>query len=164
MSLEWNTLKFLLFDADSHYRALTRQMLSQLGATHVAEVDIGDEAREVTAEWRPDIIIGAMTSLNTDVLNFISWLRSRETTPCPGVPVLLLVMVTDQEPLVQAIRTGVDYFIAKPTSLRMLRDRIERVVRDPLPQIQTSIYTGPDRRRSPDNVYNGPERRQATQA
>ena len=50
-------------------------------------------------------------------------------------------------------------FICKPVTARTILTRLETVIFNPRPFVETPSYFGPDRRRNTLGAYIGPERR-----
>lgn len=157
--VDWEPIKILLCDSDAFYRKLVADLLYRLGARNVRQSDPGAEAIEVLKTFEADLVVAALHMDDDKGLEVVRWLRDPKTTTRPGAPVMMLTTVKDQAKLIAAIKTGVDHFLAKPTSVKLLSDRIARLLENPIMQVKTETYVGPDRRRLPNQAYTGPDRR-----
>ena len=157
--VDWSRLKFVICDRDPHYRKLVHQMLREKTPKAIVEGRGGRYDKDIIARVKPDVVIGSLTEGDDFSLDLVRWLRDAAVTPCPGIPVILMAVVTSDDALRQGIRAGVDYFLAKPLSPQVLQTRIETLLAKPLKLTNTRKYVGPDRRRMPREAYDGPERR-----
>lgn len=158
---DWSSLKILLCDPDAHYRQLTQRMLRDKSPKAITEAEIGTGDAEMLARLKPSLIIGGVSEGDEATFELVHWLRDPNTTPCPGVPFILLAAVLSEETILRGIKAGVDHFVAKPTSPRILQRHVETLLTKPVLQARTPTYVGPDRRRLPSQAYDGPERRGA---
>jgi hypothetical protein len=82
-----------------------------------------------------------------------------EVVPNPFIPILMLTAHTEASRVASARDAGVNGFIKKPISARLLFDRIANVLTDPRMFVRTSGFVGPDRRHGQTEGYAGPFRR-----
>jgi DNA-binding response OmpR family regulator len=154
----------LLLEPNTFMRGLVRNILHELGVrrireasdTHTAIAAFKSQAADlVIADWSPDM----------DSLWLIKSLRSCQESPYPYVPVIAMSGYTEVNTVCEARDLGVDWYLAKPLSARVLRAHMLAAVRRRRAFIAENSYFGPDRRRpSADILYTGRERRLAAQA
>ncbi|MGH7058194.1 MAG: response regulator, partial [Acetobacteraceae bacterium] len=70
----------------------------------------------------------AMKPLNG--IDFVRLLRTDPDSPAPHVPVIMLTGYSEEAMVVKARAAGVNDFVAKPVSAKVLKERIERIVFD----------------------------------
>lgn len=84
----------------------------------------GQEALQIAAEWRPDLIIMDIQMPGLDGLEVIRWLRADVIfAATPIIAVTALAMPGDRE---RCLSAGANDYFAKPIRLRQLVERIEQ--------------------------------------
>lgn len=108
-------------------------------AADVAVTDIGTSDRETTA--------------------LLKGLRDPAASPRKGLPVICLLAESSPSQVRALVKAGVDHVMIKPISTTALCDLALHLRDNPMPQVTVPRYTGPDRRRLPDDSFTGPNRR-----
>ena len=93
----------------------------------VLEARDGDQALEVAAAEKPDVIVLDIMLPRRDGLAILQELHTSEATK--DIPVVLLTAKTQGDDQLRAFKAGADEYVTKPFSPAVLTDTIERVGR-----------------------------------
>jgi len=151
----------LIVDDNKQMRFLVRCLLRAGGITKVTEAETGAQAFEVMGAGTVDLIIVDWKMAPVDGLAFTHMVRRNQDSPNPYAPILMLTAHTETSRVTAARDAGVNGFIKKPISARLLFDRISNVLTDTRLFVRSENFFGPDRRRGQDPVYPGPFRRES---
>jgi DNA-binding NarL/FixJ family response regulator len=116
-------MRLLLADDHQILRDGLRRSLEAAGATVVGEADNGEEAVELAAAARPDIVI---MDLSMPVLDGVA-ATQRISTSLPDVKVVVLTMHDDPARTRAALDAGAVAYLTKGTSFDEVFDVLERV-------------------------------------
>jgi two-component system, chemotaxis family, chemotaxis protein CheY len=152
-------LKVMVVDDNEHMRLLLGTILKAFGVTRVFELMSAEDAWLRMIDTPCDIIIVDWVMEGMSGLEFVKKLRNAPDSPNPFVPIIMLTGHTSLERVRQARDAGVNEFLAKPVSSKMLMSRVIAVIENPRSFVRTRSYFGPCRRRRRDEKYEGPERR-----
>ena len=94
-----------------------------------------------------------------DGLAFTRMVRLKPNSPNPYVPILMMTAHTEASRVREARDAGVNGFLKKPISARVLFDRIASALTDNRAFVRTDAFFGPDRRHGVPAEYQGPFRR-----
>jgi two-component system chemotaxis response regulator CheY len=139
-------LSLLVVDDNQYARKLTRMMLMNIGAKSIFEASDGVAALDVIRNANPDIML-----LDWD-LRLMSGPQIMQIVRSPGIfakPLLPVIMLTPRPSRArvnEAIQRGVNEILAKPTSPKLLRDRLLSIVANPRPMVQIGKYLVPEPR------------------
>lgn len=150
----------LVVDDNKQMRFLVRCLLRAGGISKVTEADTGAKAFDVMRAGTVDLIIVDWKMAPVDGLAFTNMVRRNHDSPSPYVPILMLTAHTETSRVTAARDAGVNGFIKKPISARLLFDRISNVLTDTRMFVRSDAFFGPDRRRGSDPSYAGPFRRE----
>ncbi|MCM1193646.1 MAG: response regulator transcription factor [Butyrivibrio sp.] len=117
-------LKILVVDDESRMRKLVRDFLVKAGYD-VAEAGDGEEALDIFFRQK-DI---ALVVLDVMMPKMDGWQVCRELRAYSKVPVIMLTARGDEQDELQGFRLGVDEYISKPFSPKILVARIEAILR-----------------------------------
>lgn len=117
-------LKILVVDDESRMRKLVRDFLVKAGYD-VLEAGDGEEALDVFFQQK-DI---ALVVLDVMMPKMDGWQVCRELRSYSKVPVIMLTARGDEQDELQGFKLGVDEYIAKPFSPKILVARIEAILR-----------------------------------
>jgi FixJ family two-component response regulator len=67
--------------------------------------------------------------------------------PTPDIPIIMLTAYADRSRIVEAVRIGVNEFLSKPVSAKMLTDRLISIFAKPRASVQLGDYYGPEPRK-----------------
>jgi CheY-like chemotaxis protein len=123
-------LSVLIVDDNQNMRRLLHTLLRAARIKSINEAGSGKEAFAVLANGRPDIIITDLAMQPLNGIEFVRRLRSDPDSPGREIPVIMLTGYCEEAMVVKARAAGVNDFVAKPVSAKMLKERIERIVFD----------------------------------
>ena len=119
-----NTIKILVVDDESRMRKLVHDFLSKKGYT-VMEAANGREAVEIFFDHN-DI---SLIILDVMMPEMDGWQVCREIRQYSDVPIIMLTARSDEMDELQGFRLGVDEYVTKPFSPKVLVARVEAVLR-----------------------------------
>lgn len=151
----------LVVDDKAQMRLLLRCLLRAGGITTLSEAETARQAFDVMRATPIDLVIVDWMMQPIDGLTFTRMVRWDSDSPNPYVPLLMLTAHTELSRVAAARDAGVNGFIRKPVSARVLFDRVSNALTDTRRFIQTDDYLGPDRRFVQSAAYNGPLRRES---
>ena len=118
------SLKILVVDDESRMRKLVKDFLTKKGFT-VIEAGDGEEAVDKFFEVK-DI---ALIILDVMMPKMDGWQVCREIRQYSKVPIIMLTAKGDERDELQGFQLGVDEYITKPFSPKILVARVEAVLR-----------------------------------
>lgn len=111
----------------------------------------------VTA-FKPDVCYVDCEMSDMEGLEFISAVRALDTA-ARQLPIIMLTGHSDLTHLNAARDRGVTEFLTKPVTARTILTRLQAVIYQPRPFVDTPAYVGPDRRRHRLAGDDAPKRR-----
>lgn len=136
-------LSVLIADGNTHTRRLTRSLLNNIGVRTVYEVADGAAALEGIRVQNPDFMILDWELPLLDGTEVMRMVRSPDTFPKPGLPVIMLTDRAYVSRVQAAFRLGVHELLARPLSTKMLQERLIDILRKPRPMIRAGKYYVP---------------------
>ena len=118
------SLKILVVDDESRMRKLVKDFLTKKGFT-VIEAGDGEEAVDKFFEVK-DI---ALIILDVMMPKMDGWQVCREIRQSSKVPIIMLTAKSDEKDELQGFDLGVDEYITKPFSPKILVARVEAILR-----------------------------------
>ncbi|MBX9229938.1 response regulator transcription factor [Coprococcus catus] len=118
------SLKILVVDDESRMRKLVKDFLTKKGFT-VIEAGDGEEAVDKFFEVK-DI---ALIILDVMMPKMDGWQVCREIRQYSKVPIIMLTAKSDEKDELQGFDLGVDEYITKPFSPKILVARVEAILR-----------------------------------
>ena len=118
------SLKILVVDDESRMRKLVKDFLTKKGFT-VIEAGDGEEAVDKFFEVK-DI---ALIILDVMMPKMDGWQVCRENRQYSKVPIIMLTAKSDEKDELQGFDLGVDEYITKPFSPKILVARVEAILR-----------------------------------
>ena len=118
------SLKILVVDDESRMRKLVKDFLTKKGFT-VIEAGDGEEAVDKFFEVK-DI---ALILLDVMMPKMDGWQVCREIRQYSKVPIIMLTAKSDEKDELQGFDLGVDEYITKPFSPKILVARVEAILR-----------------------------------
>jgi len=117
-------MKILLVDDSKTMRSIQRGILTQLGFAQIQEASDGADALARVDNIRPDLILVDWNMPNMNGPAFVRAYRERG-----GQAAVVMVSAECERPrVVEAVKTGVDNFVAKPFTPDLLAQRIGETV------------------------------------
>ena len=117
-------LKILVVDDESRMRKLVRDFLTK-NNFEVLEAEDGEQAVDIFFEQK-DI---ALIVLDVMMPKMDGWQVCREVRQYSKVPIIMLTAKSDERDELQGFSLGVDEYISKPFSPKILVARIEAILR-----------------------------------
>ena len=118
------SLKILVVDDESRMRKLVKDFLTKKGFTVIEDGD-GEEAVDKFFEVK-DI---ALIILDVMMPKMDGWQVCREIRQYSKVPIIMLTAKSDEKDELQGFDLGVDEYITKPFSPKILVARVEAILR-----------------------------------
>lgn len=157
-----DSASILLMDNAWGVEILTRIFMG-FGARRLHRAQSVSEASNLLEKLQVDLIVSEAMIDGEDVFDFIRGVRlgaARE--PHRFIPVILLSAHTASHKVALARDCGINFFLAKPVSPKVVMDRVLWVAKGGRKYVVTPTYAGPDRRFRAGVAPNGaPERRGA---
>ena len=127
-------LSALVVDESLYIRRIVRDMLMRVGIKRVLEAPDGAEALGVLAESKPDISIIDWDLSILSGEEFIRLARTPTPSPCPTIPIILMLAQPRRNVVDRAVALGVNEIIAKPFSHEKLLQLVATLLgREPAP-------------------------------
>ncbi len=117
-------LKILVVDDEARMRKLVRDFLTKSGYV-VIEAEDGSQAIDIFFEQK-DI---ALVILDIMMPKLDGWQTCREIRQYSQVPIIMLTAKSDERDELQGFQLGVDEYISKPFSPKILVARVEAILR-----------------------------------
>lgn len=117
-------LKILVVDDEARMRKLVKDFLAKSGY-EVLEAEDGNQAVDVFFEHK-DI---ALVILDVMMPKMDGWQTCREIRTYSKVPIIMLTAKSDEKDELMGFQLGVDEYISKPFSPKILVARVEAVLR-----------------------------------
>ncbi len=156
--LEISRVNVLIVEDNLHFRTLIRTILQALGVEIVEEARDGAEAMEVLASFDADLVIIDWKMDGVDGVQCVRRIRNGEDNVNRFMPIIMVTGYTDESLAIDARNAGVNDFLSKPISAKSLLSRINSVIAEVRPFIETDNFFGPDRRRR-QRHHSGADRR-----
>ncbi len=120
-------IKILIVDDFSTMRRIIRNMLKQLGFTHVVEAENGAQAlKELNSGGDFQLVL---TDWNMPVMDGLQLLTEiRNTRGLANIPVLMITAETKREQILHAAKSGVNGYLIKPFTAPALQEKIEKIL------------------------------------
>ena len=116
--------KIMVVDDDTRIRKLVKDFLEK-DHFHVLEASNGEEAMDLFYE-NPDT---ALVLLDVMMPDMDGWQVLREIRETSKVPIIMLTARADERDELKGFELGVDEYIAKPFSPKILMARVEAILR-----------------------------------
>jgi two-component system, chemotaxis family, chemotaxis protein CheY len=140
-------LAFLVVDENQYMRKMTRIMLMNIGAKSIFETTDGMTALDLIRNVNPDIMLmdwDIPVLSGPQVLHIV---RSPGLFEKPLLPIIVLISRASRMRVNETLRLGANEVLAKPTSSKMLQDRLLSILVKPRPMVQIGKYQVPEPRR-----------------
>ncbi len=134
-----NSIKILVVDDESRMRKLVKDFLVKQGYSVIEAAD-GEEAVDRFVEDK-DI---SLIILDVMMPKMDGWQVCKEIRALSQVPIIMLTAKTDERDELMGFELGVDEYIAKPFSPKILVARVEAILRRTSNIMQDEILTAGD--------------------
>ena len=143
LNLKIRQLSVLIVDDNAFMRNIVRGLLSTIGIKKIAEASDGIMGLELIRLESPDLIILDWEMPLLDGPELVRIIRSPGVFPVPDIPIIMLTAHGDRWRVLEAARIGVNEFLCKPISAKVLRDRLISILLKPRATVQIGDYYGP---------------------
>lgn len=117
-------MRFLVVDDSATMRRIVINSLQRVGFSDFVEASDGLEALE-RFDGSVDFVITDWTMPNMTGIEFARALRANEPRP---VPILMVTTRNGREDILQAVEAGVDNYIVKPFTPKVLKEKIDLLI------------------------------------
>ena len=138
-------LRTLIVDDNVHMRALLKRLLASRGIRIVDEAVDGATALSKLNATMFDLVLLDLEMKPVDGIQFTRTIRAapRQAT----IPIIMVSGHTDMARVAQARDAGVNEFLVKPVTPKVLFERIAAIFERPRAFVSSPAYAGPERRR-----------------
>jgi YesN/AraC family two-component response regulator len=150
MSLLQGT-KVLVVDDEFYSRKVIRTLLMSVGVVNIFDAENGIRGLEAIRVIAPDLVLVDWEMPNMDGAAFAKAVRTPGKFPYPNVPLIMLTGHSERWRVEEAMRLGVNDYLLKPVSSKMLSDRLVTTLTNPRPMVKVGRYYGPEPR--PASAY-----------
>jgi two-component system chemotaxis response regulator CheY len=140
-------LGLLVVDENPYTRKLTRMMLMNIGAKSIFEAADGLAALDVIRTVNPDVMVMDWDIPVLSGAQVMHIVRSPGRFAKPSLPIIVLTSCASRAGVNEALSLGVNEVLAKPTSSKMLQDRLLAILVKPRAMVQVGKYLVPEPRR-----------------
>ena len=147
----WDTylkdVRVLIVDDQDFIRSMLRQMLGVLGCKSISDETNGEAAWFAVQDNPPDLLIVDWEMEPMDGIELVKKIRNDDSSPDRFLPIIMITAHSERPRIIAARDAGVNEFLMKPVSARMLFSRLNAVIEHPRRFVRAGEYFGPDRRR-----------------
>jgi two-component system, chemotaxis family, chemotaxis protein CheY len=151
-------LRILVLDDSREMCTIVGTVLAAAGVGHLHYAQHGRRGLEVMSEYSIDVAYVDHEMPGMNGLEFVSAVRAMDSS-VRYLPIIMLTGHSDLGHINAARDRGVTEFLCKPVTSRTILTRLNAVIMEPRPFVDSSDYFGPDRRRKRTSAYDGPLRR-----
>ena len=138
--------RILVVDDNAALRGVLRVSLQAFGCAKVVETGSVAQALDILKTQPIDLVITDWKMKPRDGIDLVSSIRSPVSSPCPGLPVIMLTAYDGTDQIRQARRAGVNAFLIKPVTAAALASCLRDVLTGDQGYVETDSYVGPERR------------------
>ncbi len=117
-------MKVLVVDESQAMRNIVRNTFRHMGQTDLAEAGNGEEAMDKIRRNKPDLII---TGWHMPKMNGITFVKSVRANSL-NIPIMMISAEVEKARIMEAVRAGVNQYIAKPFTPDVLMKHINSVI------------------------------------
>jgi DNA-binding response OmpR family regulator len=141
------SIQVLVVDDNPYMRKVLRNLLMNIGVKYVNEAADGIAGLEAIRMLAPDLVLldWEMPLLNGAEL--VRIVRSPGVFQVPDVPIIMLTGHGQRWRIIEAARLGVNEFLRKPVSGKVLLERIVAILLNPRQMVRLGDYYGPEPRK-----------------
>lgn len=124
----YESLRILVLEDEGYIRQIICRLLRQIGFRLINEAGNGIDGLREIMRVRPQLILCDIHMEPMDGIAFLRKLRGLGHDPLSQVPVIFLTADKARDTVVAAKELRVDGYLAKPVSMKTLKDRIDHVL------------------------------------
>jgi two-component system, chemotaxis family, chemotaxis protein CheY len=118
--------KILVVEDDEASSTIIVRLLNQMGFSKIIQAENGSVALSKLYLNQVSIIISDWRMPDMDGLEFYK--RAKKEDLLGGVPFLMVSAENERERVAEALKAGVNDYILKPVDLKILREKIEKLL------------------------------------
>ena len=118
-------MKILIVDDISTMRRITKNLLHDLGYTNTLEAGDIETAFAMLQEDNFDFLVSDWKIPGIEGIELLKNVRADETLK--ALPVLIITAEAKKEQIIEAAQAGVNGYIVKPFTNKILKDKIEKI-------------------------------------
>ena len=119
------SMKILVVDDFSTMRRIIKNLLKDLGFSHIQEADDGSTALPMLQQGDFDFVV---TDWNMPGMQGIDLLRAiRADDKLKHLPVLMVTAEAKKEQIVAAAQAGVNGYVVKPFTAATLKEKLDKI-------------------------------------
>jgi two-component system, chemotaxis family, chemotaxis protein CheY len=138
--------KVLVVDDEYYSRKVIRTLLMAMGVSNIFEEPSGARGLDAIRLVVPDVVLVDWEMPIMDGPAFAKTVRAPGSFPHPNVPLIMLTGHSERWRVEEAMRTGINDYLLKPVSGKMLGDRLITNLVNPRPMVRLGNYYGPEPR------------------
>ncbi|MEX0752728.1 MAG: response regulator [Xanthobacteraceae bacterium] len=142
----FRSTKVLIVDDEFYTRKVIRTLLSAIGVSNIYDAENGAGGLEAIRTIMPDAVFLDWEMPELDGPAFVKAVRAPGAFPYPNVPIVMLTGHGERWRVEEAMRLGVDDYLLKPVSSKILLDRMVSIMTKPRPIVKIGKYYGPEPR------------------
>jgi two-component system chemotaxis response regulator CheY len=139
-------IKVLVVDDEFYSRKVIRTLLMAIGVTNIYDAESGSRGIEAIRVVAPDVVLVDWEMPHMDGAAFSKFVRNPRGFPYPNVPIIMLTGHSERWRVEEAMRLGVNEYLLKPVSGKMLCERLVATLTKPRPMVKVGHYYGPEPR------------------
>jgi two-component system, chemotaxis family, chemotaxis protein CheY len=124
-------IKVLVVDDEFYSRKVARTLLMAMGITNIYDADSGAKGLEALRAIAPDVVLVDWEMPVMDGAAFSKAVRNPGGFPYPNVPIIMLTGHSERWRVEEALRLGVNDYLLKPISGKLLCDRLVSILTKP---------------------------------
>ena len=124
-------VKVLVVDDEFYSRKVARTLLMAMGITNIYDADSGAKGLESLRAIAPDVVLVDWEMPVMDGAAFSKAVRNPGGFPYPNVPIIMLTGHSERWRVEEALRLGVNEYLLKPISGKLLCDRMVATLTKP---------------------------------
>jgi len=118
-------MRFLVVDDFSTMRRIVKNLLTDLGFTHLSEAEDGHSALSALRSSSFDFVITDWNMPGMSGIELLKEIRSDERLKT--LPVLMVTAEAKREQIIEAAQNGVNGYIIKPFTAQTLQEKLDKV-------------------------------------
>jgi two-component system, chemotaxis family, chemotaxis protein CheY len=142
-----SNLTVLVVDDYQPMRVILKNVLYALGIKNITEASGGEEALKALQVGNFDIVFTDNLMKPMSGIELVRKIRAGEEEVGSFTPIIMISGYSDMVHIVEARDAGINEFLAKPVSAKLVYLRICSVIESPRNFINCEEFFGPDRRR-----------------
>ena len=142
----FDEVEIVLFAPAPAIRRTIREALNSVGFRGIRDYLDIEQTRGAIVTYNPDLLIFDLDRDQNDVCSIIADIRRGNIGSNPFMVIMLLTWDPRVNTVHFAMQTGVDDIVTMPISVRLLEQRIAKMIHDRKRFVATEDYVGPERR------------------